>query len=302
MKKVGIVGYGHVGKAMHKIFPDAIIYDSYDPDYNDTQEQINKECGLAIICVPTNALEDGGCDISIVKSSVAWLETPLILVKSTVEPGTTDSLKTRYKKRICMSPEYFGESKYWVPESWTIRGWPFLIVGGDDKDVTEIFDYFIPMLGPTKSYFKCGALEAELIKYMENSYLATKVTFTNEMYKICQVFGADWYKVWEGWALDPRVEKSHSAVFPEDKGFAGKCLPKDVSAIVRAAQKAGYEPEFLKEVLSTNAKFRVMNNASNDNTNARVQSKKLPNGQDKTKRKVSRYHRRKESTSKIATG
>jgi UDPglucose 6-dehydrogenase len=69
------------------------------------------------------------------------------------------------------------------------------------------------VLGPTKTYFQCSAIEAEIIKYMENSYLATKVSFVNEFRRICETFGADWHAVREGWLLDPRVEPTHTAAF-----------------------------------------------------------------------------------------
>jgi UDPglucose 6-dehydrogenase len=256
MKRIAIIGFGHVGNALFKLFPDAIIYDPNFSEYKDTQEIINKECGLAFICVWTGTNQDGSCDTSIVEASVKWLKTPLIVIKSTVSPGTTDRLRKRYQKRICMSPEYFGESSYWTPDFWSIENWPYLIVGGEEKDTTEVMDYLVPKLGPLKTYYKCSALEAEIIKYMENAYFALKVTFANEMYDITKTFGADWYKVWQGWALDPRVDKTSSAVFPNSRGFGGKCLPKDTLALVKAVQKKRYQPELLKQVLRSNAKIR----------------------------------------------
>ena len=101
MNKVAIIGYGYVGKAMHKIFPDAQIYDVTTPNGLPwaTKEQVN-ECDLAIICVPTPMQENGQefkpVDTSIVEESVAWLKTPLILIKSTVVPGTTERLSEKY--------------------------------------------------------------------------------------------------------------------------------------------------------------------------------------------------------------
>jgi UDPglucose 6-dehydrogenase len=95
------------------------------------------------------------------------------------------------------------------------------------------------------------------VKYMENSFLATKVAFVNEFYEICRSFGADWHAVREGWLLDPRIGRSHSAVFTANRGFDGKCLPKDVNAIVRAASEVGYRPALLAEVLASNARFRA---------------------------------------------
>ena len=86
---------------------------------------------------------------------------------------------------------------------------PFLIVGGDQSDSREIVEILEPIMGPTKTYFTCSALEAEVIKYMENSFFATKVTFVNEFFNICQALGANWYRVREGWLLDPRINKMH---------------------------------------------------------------------------------------------
>lgn len=256
MKKVAIVGYGHVGKSMHQIFKDAVIYDPNIDEYKDTQNQINRECGIAFICVWTGSKEDGSCDTSIVEMSVKWLKTPLIVIKSTVTPGTTEAFKKKTGKRICMSPEFFGEYSYWVPEEFEVEGWPYLVVGGDDKDTSEVMDYFVPILGPFKTYFRCTSVEAELIKYMENSYFALKVTFANEMYEIVKKFGADWHIVREGWGMDPRIDKSHTAVFLNNRGYGGKCLPKDILALVKASEKKGYQPKLLQEVISSNERFR----------------------------------------------
>lgn len=90
---------------------------------------------------------------------------------------------------------------------------------------------------------------------MENAYLATKVTFVNEFRKICEAFGADWHTVREGWLLDPRIEPTHTAAFATAPGFAGKCLPKDLSAIIQAATRSGYDPGLLNEVLRSNERF-----------------------------------------------
>jgi len=80
-------------------------------------------------------------------------------------------------------------------------------------------------------YYACSAVEAEIIKYMENSFLTTKVAFVNQFYDIANLFGADWHRVREGWLLDERVGRAFSAVFADNRGFGGKCLPKDISAI-----------------------------------------------------------------------
>ena len=252
---VGIVGYGHVGKAMQQIFPTATIYDKFRPDLDGTQNTVNK-CELAIVCVPTPEGEDGSCDLSQVEEVVGWLETPLILIKSSVVPGTTDYLKCKYNKRIVNSPEYYGESSFYLPEDiFSPLGWPFLIIGGDRNDTAEVMEFFLPVLGPNKTYRQVEAITAELTKYMDNSWLAAQVTFSNEFYEIAQTFGVDYLELRELWGLDPRVSRSHTLVFKHKRGFGGKCLPKDLNAIIKAASRQGYSPDYLKGIKEENARF-----------------------------------------------
>lgn len=271
-KRIGIVGYGYVGKAFYDMVKDhysTFVYDPHSEEakgkFLNTKESINR-CDLAVICVPTPSLENGRCDTSIVEDTVKWLETPVILIKSTIEPGTVDTLTALCKvnglpdKHLVFSPEYVGEGKYHVTARMDfqtdMKKTPFLILGGEKKDCDYILDLLVPVLGPEKTYYTCSAKEAEIIKYMENTYFGVKITFANEMYEICKALGADWYKVWQGWALDPRVDVMHTAVFPEARGFSGKCLPKDLNALVAASDRAGYYPEFLAQMLASNAKFR----------------------------------------------
>jgi UDP-glucose 6-dehydrogenase len=94
---------------------------------------------------------------------------------------------------------------------------------------------------------------------MENTFFAAKITFVNEFRRICEVFGTDWHAVREGWLLDPRVERMHTAAFDGDRGFSGKCLPKDLEAIVSASADAGYLPTLLQEIHLSNERFRKLN-------------------------------------------
>jgi nucleotide sugar dehydrogenase len=219
-------------------------------------EQELATCDFAVVCVGTPMGEDGSCDVSYVEDAIRRLPVDRILIKSTVVPGTTDRLVSETGKLICFSPEYIRETTYFHP-FWD-RGAaaiPFLIVGGSPDARRAIIDDVISILGPEKTYFQCTAIEAEVIKYMENSYLATKVTFVNEFYEICKAFDADWHTVREGWLLDPRVDRSHTLVFPKERGFGGRCLPKDVNAIVKASLAAGYRPELLQAILDSNRRI-----------------------------------------------
>jgi len=294
MKKVAIIGHGFVGKGMSKIFPDAYVYDpSYpvkvgiigeqnqDPDkpyWIANKESINKDCGLAIICVPTPPLGMGeqkvnededkflGVDLSYIEDVLSWLKVDLVLIKSTVPPGTTDMLQVKFGdhdarlfRKICFSPEYMGEGNYYTPPKYPDpldpRKHDFMIIGGDKKDCQDVLAYFIPKLGPAKTYYIVDAVEAEAVKYMENTWGAMKVSFCQEWFEMCEKFGASYERVREGLLLDSRVEPMHTAVFRNKRGFGGKCYPKDLLGIISASEKAGYEPKFLKEVWETNKRM-----------------------------------------------
>jgi len=256
--KVGIIGYGYVGEAMERFFNkkyETWVFDG--PKGLGLEADVNG-CDLAIVCVPTPMAEDKSCDTSIVEQVVEWCDAPLILIKSTVAPGTTDRLKEKYGKRIVFSPEYCGEPDYDPGHNFATNAAnePFHIFGGAPEDTAAVVQAVSRIAGPTKTYMQVSAVEAEIIKYMENSFLGLKVVFTYEMQRICEAIGADFYKVREGWLLDPRVNKSHTMYFEDNETpFGGKCLPKDLNGIVRECEKRGYSPDLIKEALKSNERL-----------------------------------------------
>ncbi len=258
--KIGIVGYGYVGKAMFNYFKDTFETIYYDPFISGscTKEEINK-CNLAVVCVFTPSKEDGECDISIVEEVINWIESPLILIKSTVKIGTTKYLKEKTKKRICFSPEYIGESTYdtgYFNFNKNMKNHSFYTFGGDKNDTKELVNIFQIISGPTKVYKQTDETSAEIAKYMENAFFSTKLIFCYEFDQICKKFGVDYNEVRECWLLDPRIGHSHSSVFAnKTHAFDGKCLPKDLKAIINSSEKSGYEPKFLKEVLESNERL-----------------------------------------------
>lgn len=279
-EKVVVIGHGYVGTSMARFFKDHFDTVVFDPvKYQGAQEMLggadmgigvvrNKttvnSCDLAVVCVPTPQAEDHSVDLSIIEEVLSWLQTPLILIKSTIPPGTTDRLKAKYGKRIVFSPEYIGEGKYEV-QWWKDKNYPhptdmkkhnFQIFGGAMEDNVAISNFFQKVIGPEPEMCFTDAVTAELTKYMENSWGATKVTFCNEFYNIAKAFGVKYEVLRELWLKDGRVERMHTAVFPNNRGFGGKCYPKDVNGIVEQSKKAGYEPHLLMSVLKTNDEIR----------------------------------------------
>jgi nucleotide sugar dehydrogenase len=260
IQKIGIVGYGYVGLAVTKLLRDHFDLRVYDVvNSPNTKSEIN-ECDMAIVCVPTPMKEDKSCDISIVEDTIKWLKTPIIMIKSTVPPGTTRELTEKYGKKIVFSPEYIGEGKYFIPywrypHPTDMKYHEFIIVGGSPADTAEAIEPFKAVMGPNAKYVQTSSTLAEMTKYMCNSWGAHKVTFANEWFEIANIFGVNYDELRELFVLDTRVEKIHTAVLKSKRGFGGKCFPKDVNAIVKATEKAGYSPELLKQVLKSNDEF-----------------------------------------------
>lgn len=253
--KIGIVGYGTVGKAMHQLFQDAVIYSREAGDVGiEQRRQAINACDLVFVCVPTPMSPDGSCDLSAVREVTDWIEGPVICLKSTVPPGTINELARKTGKKICFSPEYVGETR-WHP--WKdIRQAGFVIVGGEREPADVVVEAYQEVLGPEARYYVTNAVTAELTKYMENCFYATKVTFVNQFFDLATLFGVDFHELRELWLLDERVGRSHSMVTRE-RGFSGKCLPKDLSAIIAESKKLGYVPEFLEAVQAFNEKLRA---------------------------------------------
>jgi UDPglucose 6-dehydrogenase len=245
--KIAIIGYGTVGKAIDGFFQgraDVRISDPANGYIADVQDS-----NLAFICVPTPTV-DGRCDTSIVEEVASWLVAENIVIKSTVEPGTTDRLARKFGKQIVFSPEYVSESFYYNPIMRDIATQSYIVLGGCERACRTVQDILCQFTGPLVKFHICTALEAELIKYFENAFFAVKVGFANEMREICERAGADYHAVRDGWLLDPRINPMHTLAFKESKGYNGKCLPKDREALVSWCERAlKYYPPILTMVM-----------------------------------------------------
>ena len=254
--RVGVIGAGVVGKAMQRLCgPETVMYDT-TPNLVVNRDQV-LECDAVFVCVPTPMGEDGVCDTSIVEEVVSWLDVPLVLLRSTVSPGTTDRLREQYGRPIVFQPEYLGETPAHVFADVSDR--TFVVLGGTDEDTSRAADLYKHYYNAMVHYYFCDAKTAEIAKYMENAFYAIKVTFVNEFYEIAKAHGIDYNRLREIWLADTRISRDHTFVYPENRGFTGKCLPKDVNAIIHSCRQLGLEPELLKVTLQVNELFRAMN-------------------------------------------
>lgn len=253
--KIAFVGYGYVGKAQTKLIGnDEDEYYVYDPALGFTNKDRVNGSDIAFIAVPTPMKKSGRCDTSIVEEIASWIETPLVIIQSTVEVGTTDELNNIYGARFVFQPEYFGETVGHPMMEKSNR--TFIVLGGPDELTEEAAEFYHKVYNSTVHIARTNARTAELCKYMENSFIATKVTFMNEMYEIAQTLDVNFHDLRELWLLDPRMSRYFTFVHKADRGYGGKCLPKDIAALVYKANEEGYTPKLLEEVMKSNERFR----------------------------------------------
>ena len=255
---VGIVGYGVVGTSLFRLFNsnerDIPKIGIYDPVKGLADEQAVNDRAITFVCVPTPTGQNGQCVTATVEEAVSWIESDIIVIRSTVTPGTTDHLRKKYGKRIVFQPEYLGETADHPMVG--VGSQRFAVLGGPIVDTAEVADLYKRFFHSDLRFYFCPATCAELAKYMENAFYATKVTFCNEFFDIAQAFGVDYNELREAWLADPRISRDHTFVFPDNRGFSGKCLPKDTSAIIQAANERGIFPQLLASTMAANTKYR----------------------------------------------
>ena len=255
--RVGVVGGGVVGGAMQRLCgPETVVYDPYKPELAGNKDAIN-DCDAVFICVPTPMSEDGHCDTTIVEEAVAWVRAPLIIIRSTVAPGTTDRLREKYNKHIVFQPEYLGETVGHMFGNMAER--EFVVLGGTPEDVSRAADFYKHYYNSMVHMYFGDAITAEVCKYMENAFYAMKVTFVNEFFDVARAHNVDFNQLRELWLADTRISRDHTFVYADNRGFSGKCLPKDCNAIVFSSRERGYEPEFMAACLKINDKFQKLN-------------------------------------------
>jgi len=241
--RVGIVGQGFVGQALKAGFEKHYEVDTFDLDESkrdvDYIEDIIDRNDIIFVCVPTPMKKDGSCDTSIVEGVVKELDdlalvrqcsNRIVVIKSTIPPGTTERLNKECEHiQVVFNPEFLTEANY-IED---FRNQNRIILGGPRPGITKVKRFYSKIF-PKTTIVKTGSTIAEMVKYTTNTFLATKVSFANEMKMICDKLNIDYDKVVEYATYDDRLGKSHWAVpGPDGKdGFGGSCFPKDLNALI----------------------------------------------------------------------
>jgi UDPglucose 6-dehydrogenase len=211
--------------------------------------------GIVIVAVGTPPTPDGEADLSQVRRAVDEL-TPhaapgaVIAIKSTVPPGTTRSLARacpRQDLALVMFPEFLREGSALEDMHHPSR----VVVGGDDPAAVARVAALQGGAGCPR--ILCDSVSAELIKYGSNAFLATKISFINEMAQLCELTGADIDRVADGMGLDPRIGRSFLS---PGLGWGGSCFPKDVRALEASAGYHGQSFWLLKSAIEVNTQQR----------------------------------------------
>jgi UDPglucose 6-dehydrogenase len=216
---------------------------------------------VIFICVGTPAAPDGSADLSMVESAARSIGNVLrkskryhvVVVKSTVPPGTTQNLvipcvletnrKGLHDIGFAMNPEFLREGRairdFMDPDR--------IIIGSADNRAGDLIEsVYTEVNAPI---IKTEISSAEMIKYASNAFLATKISFSNEIGNLCKCLGIDAYDVMKGVGLDHRISPYF---LNAGAGFGGSCIPKDVSALIHLAQDIGEDPVLLKSVMKIN--------------------------------------------------
>jgi len=259
--KVGIVGHGFVGKAVDLGFSvnvDKVIIDPiYNTNINDL-EKLNPD--VIFICVPTPMLDSGAIDCSIIINVVKEISkrniSSVLVIKSSIIPSEL-KICSELNSKLVYNPEFLTDrnanNDFINPD--------ILVIGGSKENTNFIKNiYRNHSLCNECPVFITDINTASLVKYTLNAFLATKVTFMNEIYKIFMATGAS--SSWEDFTdilkSDSRMGSSHLSVPGPDGrlGFGGACFPKDLSALIKFAEDIGSQPELLRSVKKINNTIR----------------------------------------------
>ena len=261
---IGIVGIGYVGHALKVGFGGYYDIHTYDknPELSSTEslKDLAIKCKIIFICVPTPMNNDGSCNTSIVEEVIRdissySLDDRIVVIKSTIIPGTTKRLSENHPNlKIIFNPEFLTEANFIEDFKNQER-----IVLGSESDSVDIIEDVYRKVFSKAVIVQTGSAEAEMVKYFCNAFLATKVSFANEIKILCDALNIDYNKVLNCASYDKRIGSSHFNVpGPDGKvGFGGSCFPKDINALISLFKSLKIDTDTIRGAWKTNLKVRI---------------------------------------------
>jgi len=269
MQEIGIIGQGFVGSAVREGMQNYFKVFAFDKDPNKFSNvtsifNVVENTELTFLCVPTPMRKSGQCDLNILNAALDEISKSatasnkknyIVVIKSTIPPGTTDFLSAIYNNlELVFNPEFLTEANAVDDYKNQNR----IVIGGDRPGTTKVKQVFSKAF-PKVPIIKTSATIAEMIKYVTNTFLALKVSYANEMYQICHGLGIDYDKVIEYARYDERLGNSHWSVpGPDgDFGFGGHCFPKDIAALQHLAGTMKIDTTILNAAIAKNTSVRT---------------------------------------------
>jgi len=269
MKKIGIIGRGFVGSAVEFGFSAQtgtkdIQVKIYDKDPSRSAHSLDdtvNDSDVIFLSVPTPSNADGSINLDILDTALSEIAEinrrtdNVILVRSTVIPGTTQKFQKKFPSlNLVFNPEFLTERS----AKFDFINQARVVLGGHPGDTAVVADLYRWRFGSTQPIIETNFETAELIKYMNNCYFAMKVSFLNEMKLVADKSGVDWDMAKEGFVRDGRVGHSHMNVPGHDGklGFGGSCFPKDIQAMIAFGESVGISMNTLKGAWETNLEVR----------------------------------------------
>jgi len=268
LSKIGIVGKGFVGSAVQFGFSpetgceaEVRVYDKDLSKSTHTLDETVNESDFIFLSVPTPSNKDGSMNIDILESVLHDIQTVnerrgnIVLIRSTIIPGTTEKLAKKFTKlNIVFNPEFLTERS----AKFDFINQSRFILGGRRRNTARVAELFRWRFGDSISIIETNFQTAEMIKYMNNCFFATKISFMNEMKLVADNSNVDWDMAVEGFVRDGRIGHSHLNVPGHDGkyGFGGSCFPKDIQAMIRFGESKNLDMDTLKGAWNTNLLVR----------------------------------------------
>jgi len=246
--KLGVIGCGVIGESLACLLEDLNHkVKRYDPAKKLTDNI--STCDIVFLCVPTKPdlqFED-------IKTAVSYVNLKnkkgIIAIRSTLMPGMTDEFAKEYNREFVYLPEFLRERTALEDEIKPNK----IVVGTEKMETFKLFKKLFEPIIDTKKILMMKPVEAELVKVGLNSLYTVKVVFGNELYDICQKYGADYYRLFEAFKLDKYINPMHlDPLFDGYRGAGGKCLPKDLKFLIRAAINKKNFPHVMMRVNEEN--------------------------------------------------
>lgn len=263
IQTIGIIGQGFVGNAVKEGLKSCFEIITFDKiSTKSTESSITalvEKSDTIFLCLPTPMKKSGECDISILDNVLQEInrinKKSIIIIKSTIPPGTTVALQQKYTNiRLIFNPEFLTEANSVDDYKNQTR----IIFGGDYDDISCV-QLIFQKCYPKATIIKTSSTIAEMIKYITNTFLATKISFANEIYQICRTLNIDYDKVIEYTKYDDRLGYSHWSVpGPDgDFGYGGHCFPKDISGLKYLANQLNVVTTMLDATIAKNNETRT---------------------------------------------